>query len=151
SHHLCGSSCVSNTDTATCGVSCSACPDGPEHGMATCDGTSCGFACAATYKQCGQFCIPSIDCCADLDCQPTAYVSSTQCVAGACKIVTCSAGRGDCNGNYADGCELDITSDAQNCGECGRGCKSYGTTTLHCSNGVCDSQCEKDFTKAAIY
>ena len=39
-----------------------------------------------------------------LSCQ-AAQVSEAMCVEGACKIMSCSAGHGDCNGRSDDGCE----------------------------------------------
>src|SRR5207237_3004283 len=47
--------------------------------------------------------------------------------------LVCSMGFADCNGNPADGCEINWLTDNENCGSCGRSC-SAGT---HCSNGGC--------------
>jgi hypothetical protein len=44
----------------------------------------------------------------------------------------CNAGFADCDRNPADGCEVDITTDA-NCGACGNAC----TVAETCSGGAC--------------
>src|SRR5690606_23856526 len=44
------------------------------------------------------------------------------CTDGNCGIGTCSAGRADCNGVYADGCEVDTTTNAAHCGACNAAC-----------------------------
>jgi hypothetical protein len=58
--HVCGASCVSDNDVATCGSSCNApCPTPGDLGLATCDGRTCGIACAAPALACGtQSCQP---------------------------------------------------------------------------------------------
>jgi len=45
--------------------------------------------------------------------------ASADCQASECLPGACLAGWGDCNQDMADGCELDIASDEQNCGGCG--------------------------------
>jgi hypothetical protein len=42
---------------------------------------------------------------------------------------------GDCDGVNANGCEVDLTTDAENCGQCGRSC--LGAT---CEDGLCVPQ-----------
>jgi hypothetical protein len=44
----------------------------------------------------------------------------------------CQQGRADCNGLAADGCEIDLTSDATSCGVCGHGCQGGP-----CQSGLC--------------
>src|SRR5207245_11033446 len=55
------------------------------------------------------------------------------CAAGSC---ACLAGRGDCDGNPANGCEADLTTDANNCGVCGASC--FGAA---CNAGTCCYSC----------
>ncbi len=43
------------------------------------------------------------------------------CSGGACEY-GCAAGRGDCNGDWSDGCETNFASDPRNCGACGNTC-----------------------------
>lgn len=62
---------------------------------------------------------------------------SGTCAAGVCAIAACDSGRADCNGNAADGCETDLTSDAASCGACGQACGPGGA----CSASTCVYAC----------
>lgn len=55
--HMCGGTCVLNSDPVTCGGGCTPCPV-PENARATCDGTACGFSCAAGFHLCDSACVP---------------------------------------------------------------------------------------------
>ncbi|MEA2748766.1 MAG: hypothetical protein QOI41_2909 [Myxococcales bacterium] len=55
------------------------------------------------------------------------------CSASTCGAVKCDQGRGDCNGDVADGCEIDLSSDAKNCNVCGNACAAG----QECENGKC--------------
>jgi hypothetical protein len=55
------------------------------------------------------------------------------CTSGVCNIHSCSPGYGDCNGNAADGCEVNLASDANNCGTCANVCPMGQA----CMAGVC--------------
>ncbi len=61
--------------------------------------------------------------------------ASSICVDGACRIGLCTAGSGDCNGRYEDGCEVVLNS-AENCASCGNACGPSGL----CVVGRCVSQ-----------
>jgi hypothetical protein len=55
--HLCGTSCVSNDSTSSCGkTACAACVP-PTNSVATCNGTSCGFTCDANLHDCSGACV----------------------------------------------------------------------------------------------
>ncbi len=72
---------------------------------------------------------------------------AVQCVNGACQMQTCGCpvGRGDCNHDCADGCEIDLTSDVNNCGFCGNACKLPNATAA-CVKGKCTiAACDKGF------
>ncbi len=62
------------------------------------------------------------------------------CVAGACRT-TCAAGFSDCDGNDANGCEVDTRVNVTHCGSCGRTCTAVGGTPACvgslCSVGTC--------------
>lgn len=83
------------------------------------DISSDAFNCGA----CGRLC-PGLD-------APHAQPS---CVGGGCKL-TCADGYADCNGNVADGCEVNLLSDPQNCGGCGVACD--GVAGQACLAGKC--------------
>jgi choice-of-anchor A domain-containing protein len=90
-------------------------------GMGTGDGsidcpigeTLCGSGCAdliadnANCGACGVVC--------------SAAHGSASCVNGLCTIV-CNRGYGDCDQNAANGCEVLLTTDVNNCGGCGKAC-----------------------------
>jgi hypothetical protein len=54
------------------------------------------------------------------------------CASGVCNVL-CDDQRGDCNGNLADGCEVDMTTDQNNCGHCYVYCGEY----LACTDARC--------------
>jgi len=58
--------------------------------------------------------------------------ADTYCVIGACHDY-CNNGYFDCNGSVIDGCETNLSTDDDNCGECGITCSADQT----CSNGSC--------------
>jgi hypothetical protein len=57
---------------------------------------------------------------------------ATACSDGQCLIVYCSDPFRNCDGKYATGCETDVSTSEQHCGECGSKCA--GT----CEDGVCN-------------
>ncbi|MBO4350494.1 MAG: hypothetical protein J6A01_06075, partial [Proteobacteria bacterium] len=52
--------------------------------------------------------------------------------------IVCKDGFDNCNGEALDGCEIDLSNDSKNCGECGNACKSNQS----CENRKCvDRKC----------
>lgn len=64
-----------------------------------------------------------------LDLREPKYDPDLLCDGGAC---VCRAPKADCNGSLADGCEVDLRSDPDNCGACFHSC--FGG---ECNKGVC--------------
>ena len=62
--------------------------------------------------------------------------ASASCNAGACSLEACDVGFADCNGDAADGCEVNTAIDVNNCGLCGNVC-SAGQGTPVCIDGTC--------------
>jgi hypothetical protein len=99
---------------------CPSCPAGT---------IACGAVCASTDD-------PKYGCGA-ADCKPCAtgpdysYVTMT-CKSGACAVGSCPAGRDDCDGNPANGCEVDLNT-SSTCGSCTNKC---GSGQL-CESGSC--------------
>lgn len=88
-------------------------------------------------KACGYRCVdlddPEAGCTAS-SCEPCpggAAHTAPVCVAGNACGTTCAAGFADCDGDPSTGCELDVSSDAANCGTCGRSCAGS------CVDGEC--------------
>lgn len=54
------------------------------------------------------------------------------CDGGKCGLA-CEKGWGDCDGDSANGCELNLTADPNNCGTCGTSCEGKP-----CTNSVCE-------------
>jgi hypothetical protein len=69
--------------------------------------------------------------------------ASSACADSVCVVNACEAGWSDCNGDPSDGCEVDLTSDAANCGRCAHACASTVCDDMQvcasdvCSNSVC--------------
>ncbi len=63
-------------------------------------------------------------------------VAAHGCAAGACTVVRCAAGFGDCDGTAANGCETNTQTSAANCGACGRACALPNATST-CAAGAC--------------
>ena len=55
------------------------------------------------------------------------------CVNGSCQLTSCNNGFADCDGMYANGCEVSTNTDINNCGMCGMKCGQG----LVCSAGMC--------------
>ena len=62
--------------------------------------------------------------------------SVVECQAGSCVVLGCTAGYDNCDGNQANGCEVDITSDLSHCGGCGEVCAIPSATAI-CTDRVC--------------
>jgi|GEM_PF-6123822 len=88
--HDCNSICVSNTDPATCGNSCTPCATDP-NGSAACDGVSCSLTCNIGFLECQGACA---------QCPTGNNVISLGCNGATCVATSCDNGFIPC----ADGC-----------------------------------------------
>jgi alpha-tubulin suppressor-like RCC1 family protein len=59
---------------------------------------------------------------------------------GACVLRACAGGFTDCDGEAANGCETNLQTSADHCGQCGASCGAGGV----CTNGVCDGIVDLD-------
>jgi hypothetical protein len=66
--------------------------------------------------------------------------ATAQCVASQCKILACAAGFTDCDGQAANGCEVNTQTDPNNCGACGAWCAGYNVVPT-CAAGQCQLVC----------
>lgn len=110
-----------------------------------CSAGQCGIgSCAAGFGDCNQVvddgCETSLtgvkDCGRCGNACPTPANASPGCNAGQCGIAGCNSGFGDCDGASFDGCEIDLRSDALNCGRCANLCSLPNATPM-CLNSAC--------------
>ncbi len=105
----------------------------------------------ATTKACDGKCVaiddPSYGC-TPTGCAPcTAYPNAMQtCLSGACALGNCNTGFKNCDGNDANGCEVNINGDPANCGACGAVC-TIPHATPSCAGGTCGiGTCDSGWT-----
>ena len=131
-------------DPANCGRCAQACP-APANVMTTCNNGVCasmgclpgfgdcnnnmGDGCEAKFgsdpKNCGS-------CGANCGGYPNAVPG---CVNGMCAVGACNAGFADCDKNIPNGCEVNINTDAANCGACAKACVQGQS----CVAGMCSN------------
>jgi len=70
------------------------------------------------------------------------------CSGGKCYIKSCNIGWADCNGIAEDGCEVDLDSDDNNCGKCGRVCSLPNANAI-CAGEDGDGICEVEWCKSS--
>lgn len=113
---------VNCADRQVCGPSGRCVPVVCEPGVASCDAAGARRVCNPD----GLGYAPS-------PCPALPGAPSSRCEAGACQPV-CEAGRGDCDGSAANGCEASLMTDRANCGRCGAACPG----SRACAAGVCE-------------
>ncbi|HQM10806.1 MAG TPA: hypothetical protein PK140_15495 [Polyangiaceae bacterium] len=78
-------------------------------------------------------------------CQCSLPHATTHCQGGTCSIKNCDPGWGNCDSIVDNGCELDTTSHADNCGSCGLSC-SFANASASCVNSKCVmGKCDEGF------
>ncbi|HUU03901.1 MAG TPA: S8 family serine peptidase [Myxococcota bacterium] len=63
--------------------------------------------------------------------------AESACVSGACAVDSCKTGFDDCNSDASDGCEVDLLSTLDHCGDCGTAC-SFANAGAKCVQGACE-------------
>lgn len=87
----------------------------------------------------------NIDHCGGCGKKCSAANGSPACTASKCVIASCKTPYENCDGNVANGCEIDTTSNVNHCGGCGKKC-SFSNATGSCAVGVCNiSSCASGF------
>ncbi|MEZ4409824.1 MAG: hypothetical protein R3A52_25630 [Polyangiales bacterium] len=98
-----------------------------------------GMMCLSGQVECGGACVdPQTDnnhcgACGTV-CTAPPHARAT-CAAARCGFA-CDAGWSDCDGNAANGCEVNTAADPANCGACRNAC-SFANAGATCSAGVC--------------
>jgi hypothetical protein len=146
------------SDSLHCGACATPCPLTNAAG-ATCTAGICSYACKAGYADCNgpQPGSDANGCEQNILSDPmhcggcglqcgSGHVAGNTCAAGAC-TPTCEAGWADCDHAPAkvggnNGCELNVLTNVDNCGGCGRPCSGDNVDTRSCWNGRCNSSCD---------
>jgi hypothetical protein len=133
------------TDMNNCGTCGKVCTN--PYGTAACVAGVCQITCTAGYGNCDAN--PNNGCEAPLNtltnCGACAAAcdlpnASESCSTGSCVLGACNSGYGNCDGNQANGCEVNTNTSAANCGACAQACSTnHGTPT--CSLGACSIAC----------
>ncbi len=113
-----------------------------EPGYADCDGSylnGCETYINGDINHCGQ---------CDNAC-PTPASGTATCNMGQCNIDACNSPWADCNGLFADGCEVNTNTDKDHCGACDNACAAVPGATSHCNgSGSCTFTCLNGFYNA---
>ncbi|MFO0562267.1 MAG: hypothetical protein U0269_29900 [Polyangiales bacterium] len=135
-----------STSVANCGTCGNACPAGANMtprcnlgacspgtcnaGFADCDAnsaTGCEVNTTNTVAHCG----------ACRNACPTPPNAVATCAASTCGMGACNAGFDNCDGNAANGCEVNIRTSATHCGRCGNSCPGLANAIAGCVAGTC--------------
>ena len=108
-------------------------------GFADCDNNpanGCELPVAGDVKNCGG--------CAKVCATPPN--GSPTCTNGVCNTqCACGVGFANCDNNCANGCEINQTNDAKNCGACAKACPVPANSTATCATSVCNATCACNF------
>ena len=134
---IAGQSCVTPSDcvgnTCTSGVCVLTCASG----LGNCDGdaaNACETNLRADADHCG-------------DCGTSCALPNAQanCASGVCRVQSCVPPFDDCNGDPADGCEVNTKTDVTNCGACAaKPCPTLNGQA-YCESASCGITCSADF------
>lgn len=121
-----GGDCTNGTCSLTC-----------LDGKGDCDGDTAN-GCEANLKT-------DADHCGACDTPCDLPHASALCNGGKCAIDQCTAPFADCDGDPSNGCEVNTTTDAVNCGGCGTVCSAINGAPS-CANSQCQITCTGSFT-----
>ena len=125
------------SNCASCGNSCSV-----SNGQPSCVSGSCTvLSCNAPFSDCDGLYSTGCEVNRNTDtsnCGVCGIVcslsqSGSTCLNGICRITTCNNGFGDCDKVASNGCEVNLLTNQNNCGSCGRICP----INTVCNNGAC--------------
>lgn len=132
------------TDASNCGACGRACAFA--NAVSQCTNSTCGFSvCNPGYADCDGNQVNGCETsllvdpanCGGCGTACSFAHAAAACSNGACAIGACNPGFANCDGNPANGCEVDTTRDANNCGGCGHSCGPGSS----CSAGICAAAC----------
>ena len=131
------------TDVNNCGTCGNVCPTRPNSNV-VCTSGLCGFVCISGFANCNNIATDGCEISLLSDVNncgicgnvcPNPPNASSVCVAGTCSII-CNSGFANCNGNNADGCEVNLNISLANCGSCGNACALPNANSA-CVAGAC--------------
>ena len=144
------------------GDRCSACPTGSpclspidcQSGICGGNGT-CSVVCQENWDECdGDTSEPSLECETNLLTDPdhcggcgnvcNPLHAEPECISGACTVGSCEEPFDDCDNYATNGCEINLSSDAENCGSCGMACLAINGEP-RCEGGECRIDCQTGF------
>jgi hypothetical protein len=146
--------CETNTRTSTthCGRCMNECPARP-NGFPGCVAGACVVSCTAGFADCND--VDTDGCetntrtstanCGACGRECMASGGTASCQSSVCRVAGCDAGRGDCDGVSANGCEVDVTSAVAHCGGCGMACAPRANASSTCAAGACGLACNAGF------
>ncbi len=148
----CGNACDVPHGTPACvegACAIESCDSGAGKEWQDCDGSvlnGCERNLASDKRYCGSC---DTDCTTILDAD--LQVTGVGCSEGGCVVTSCDTGWADCDGDFENGCETDVTSDTERCGGCadrgGVDCsKEYSHGSGACDDSTCTFEaCEDTF------
>jgi hypothetical protein len=124
--------CCDPGDNSTCTPgNALGCGQGCKAGFANCHGSDWSFGCDTSV-------LTDVNNCGGCGIGCSVANGNPGCTTGKCKVNGCNAGYADCNNTYSDGCEVNTTSDASNCGGCGFVCsRPAGALNMGCAASSC--------------
>jgi hypothetical protein len=129
----------STSNCGACGARCGSLANAD----VSCATGSCVPTCRAGFKNCDnaqqngcETDVRTVDNCGDCGTSCNYANASTACSDGACRLVGCLAGYGECDDELSgNGCESRLNTNT-NCGQCGRSCELQNASET-CSSGSC--------------
>ena len=133
---LCDGKCVNTANDpghcGNCGVACAA--------GEVCSSGQCGLECTGGTTKCGDTCTNTqLDPahCGSCDNACDLPGANEACLGGQCVVASCSQGLADCDGDPANGCEVNTLTNPAHCGGCNLDCPGVLNGTAGCGNGQC--------------
>jgi hypothetical protein len=126
----------------------------PANAFGACAGGICSFVCAAGFADCNRSASDgcevntqsSVSNCGACGTVCSLANATPVCAAGVCRVGSCNAGFADCDRNPANGCEVNLNTNASHCGRCGNACPGGGA----CTAGACGLRCNSGTRRVLV-